>query len=377
MKGISMRNSLGKIVIFLLTLSMLWAEDFGYHIQVDNPHPYIKEPILLTLELNQTNPDIVLFFNFDIQKSDQYSFARLDTIEEDNHHNTRIKYLYRIYPLHDGAIDIAFHLIKKVTSDESVAYSYSGDRDNVKTLVTQDTPITLPPLHLEVNPLPKDTLLVGDFSLNYQLKNHQANAHEPLPFQVTIEGVGYPPLLDTLLPKEGNFTRFTESPLVHSQNGKHKILYPMALSHTKSFTLSPIVIKAFNPKTEKIYALKIPKQRFEIAEVITSDLVDQEENPMRLASDDWSWIGTLLGYIVVFGAGYLTAFSLKWRKKSPPLKKTPLQIKIDNCQDKKALLQLLIATDGQRFLSTIERLERAIYQGEKINLRSLKEELSN
>jgi hypothetical protein len=370
-----MKNSLGKVIIFLLMLSVLYAEDFSYEIKVDNQTPYQKEGIVLSLELNQTNPDIVLFFNFDIKKSEDYDFTRLDSIENDTHHDVHVKYLYLLYSLKSGNVNIEFNLIKKVTNDESIAYSYSGDRDNVKGLVTQDTKITLPPLHLEVKSLPKGTLLVGDFKLKESIKQYHAKAYEPIPFNITFIGEGFPPLVDPILPKEGNFTRFTEKPEVHSRATKtgyqNRIIYPMALSHTENFTLNPILFKSFNPKTEKSYMLTIPTQHFEIKKVAVTELVDRENSPSTQKTD-WSWIGELFSYLLVFIAGYITATSLKWQRKKSPKEPTSLEIKIKKSKDKKELLQLLLASQDKKFASTIEELERGLYHGKKINFNILK-----
>ena len=78
---------------------MLNAEDFTYTFNVDKPSPYVKEAVLLTLNLNQTNPDVVMLFNLDLVKSDAYTFQRLDIKETDNYHNTNVEYVYLIYPL--------------------------------------------------------------------------------------------------------------------------------------------------------------------------------------------------------------------------------------------------------------------------------------
>ncbi|MBT8347918.1 MAG: hypothetical protein HKP62_00530, partial [Sulfurovum sp.] len=331
----------------------------------------------LTLDLNQTNHDVVLLFNFSIDKSEDYTFQRLDIKETDSYHNAKIHYVYLIYPLKSGDVNITFNLVKKVTTDDSVAYSFSGDRDNVKGLVTTDTLINLPPLQLKVKALPEGTALVGDFALTHDIKKHQAKAYEPLPFQVSIKGKGYPPLLDSLLPKEGNFTRFTEKPIVKSittPNGTQStVIYPMALSHSQSFTLSPIVIKAFDPQTEKIYTLEVPSQQFDIQEVAAHSLVDRVDSPDVL-KEDWSWLSTLLGYIVVFSAGYLTALSWKWKKKQSQKASHPLIQKIQSCKDEKALLQVLIAADSTRFTSSIEKLESSLYGNGKINLNKVKQE---
>ncbi len=380
-KDIYVKHNLGKrsLHLFFLFLSFLTlqAEDFTYTFNVDQPAPYVKEPIILTLDLNQTNHDVVMLFNFNINKSEDYTFQRLDIRETDTHHNARIHYVYLLYPLKSGDINITFNLIKKVTTDESLAYSFSGDRDNVKTLVTTDTQIDLPPLQFKVKPLPEGTVLVGDFALTYAIKKHQAKAYEPLPFQVSIKGKGFPPLIETLLPKEGNFTRFTEKPIVKSvvtrKGTQSTVTYPMALSHDKSFTLSPIVLKAFDPKREKSYTLDIPSQQFDIEQVDTHRLVDTVDAP-DIAKEDWSWLSTLLGYIVAFFAGYITALSWKWNKKKRQKENHPLIQKIRNCKDEKALLQVLIAADNTHFTSSIEKLEAFLYGNGKINFNKVKQD---
>ncbi len=376
-----MKHNLGKrsLHLFFLLLSFLslQAEDFTYTFNLDQPSPYVKEPIILTLDLNQTNHDVVMLFNFTINNSEDYTFQRLDIRETESYHDLKIHYVYLIYPLKSGDINITFNLVKKITTDESLAYSFSGDRDNVKTLVTKDTEIDLPPLQLRVKPLPEGTVLVGDFALNYEIKTHQAKAYEPLPFQVSIKGKGYPPLLETLLPKEGNFTRFTEKPIVKSvasTGGTYStVTYPMALSHNQSFTLSPIMLKAFDPKREKSYTLDIPSQHFDIEQVESSHLVDTVDAP-DIAKEDWSWLSSLLGYIVAFFAGYMTSFSWRWSKKKREKENHPLIQKIRNCKDEKALLQVLIAADHSDFSSSIEKLEDSLYGNGKINLNKVKQE---
>ncbi len=379
-KDIYVKNNLGKIplhlFIFFLSFITLQAEDFTYTFNTDHPTPYVKEPVVLTLDLNQTNHDVVLLFNFSINKSEDYTFQRLDIKETDSYHNAKIHYVYLIYPLKSGDINITFSLLKKVTTDDSVAYSFSGDRDNVKGLVTTDTHINLSPLQLKVKALPEGTALVGDFTLTYDIKEHQAKAYEPLPFQVSIKGEGYPPLVDTLLPQEGNFTRFTEKPIVKSiatkKGTQSTVTYPMALSHHQSFTLSPIVLKAFDPKREKSYTLEVPSQHFDIQQVAAHSLVDKVDSP-DILREDWSWLSAFLGYIVVFSAGYLTALSWKWKKRQINKENHPLIQKIQSCKDEKALLQVLIAANNKRFTSSIEKLESSLYGNGKINFNKVKQ----
>jgi len=377
-----MKNSLGKLFLVLLCTLWLDAEDFKHHFTLNNTSPYVKEAVIMTLDLNQTNRDKVLFFHFALKKSPDYEFHRLNVKETEEHHTAQVHYEYLIYPLRSGEIQLHFDLIQKATTEENLAYSFSGDRDNVKGLTTVDTQIELSPLTLKVKALPEGTSLVGDFSLTHSLKKNKAKAYEPLPFQVTIKGSGYPPLLKDLLPKNNHFTLFKEKPIVNavnnSQGTRSTVIYPMALSHSKSFDLEPIVIKAFNPKTQKSYKLKVPEQHFNISKVDVKSLVDKIDSPKPLESD-WSWLTTiltsLLSYLVVFGAGYLTAISLKWKKKSTAQTSHPLKEKIEACKDEKALLQLLMAADSKAYASSIEKLEKGLYGNGKINFNNVKQEI--
>ena len=376
-----MKHNLGKLLFLFIGVIYLNASDFDYSIHADKHIPYVKEAVILTVDVNQTNHDIVLLFDFDLVKSEYYTFQRIDSKEVDAYHDVQIQYTYLIYPLKEGTVNIHFQLIQKATTDESVAYSFSGDRDNVKGLVTKDTDISLPPLTLQVKPLPLGTQIVGDFDLNFKIKTLEAKAHEPLPLQVTLKGLGYPPLLQNLLPHDSNFTRFSENPIVTSlatdKGTQSTVVYPMALSHDKSFTLSPIVIKAFNPTLEKSYSLTVPKQHFNIVEVDRSTLIDKVDSPKPF-NVDWSWVQTLFGYLVVFAAGYLSALSWKWTKrhhqKQNHKEHHPFIEKIENAKNEKELLQILMSKESKDFTSCIEKLEASIYGDTPIKLKHIKKE---
>lgn len=377
-----MKPHLGNIYLFfmLLFVSSLHAADFTYAVKIDNTEPYVKEGVLLTFDVNQTNHNIVLLFDFDLEKSEAYSFQRIDIEEVDAYHAAQIRYTYLVYPLKAGEVDIHFRLTQKATTDESVAYSFSGDRDNVKTLETKDSNIAVPPLRLKVKPLPEGTEIVGDFTVNYKVKTLKGKAYEPLPLQVRIQGKGYPPVFDKLLPQEGNFTRFTEAPEVKSvatrKGTQSTVTYPMAVSYDTDFTLPKLDIKAFDPKSKKIYTLFVPAQHFQIEDVNSSLLLDTVNTPG--ASDyDWSWLQGVLNYLLVFTAGFLSAvFYRIGKQKVKVTKHTPysaLKEKVKQSKDLKSLLQVLLSHDVKEFYKTIERVEKTLYGKEKTSLNVLKQ----
>ena len=109
-----MKNNLGnvslRLILFLMSIVILHAEDFSYAFKLDKQSPYVKEPVILTLDLNQTNHDVVMLFNFSIKESKDYTFQRIDIQETDSYHNAKVRYFYLLYPLKAGDINVSFDL---------------------------------------------------------------------------------------------------------------------------------------------------------------------------------------------------------------------------------------------------------------------------
>jgi hypothetical protein len=242
-----------------------------------------------------------------------------------------------------------------------------------------DTPVTVEPVTLHVNPLPKNTQLVGDFSLTYKIKTHEATAYEALPVMIEIKGEGYLPKLDNIVKQNQDYTLFKEQPQIKSvksdQTMFHTVTYHLALSAKKSFTLPAIQLKAFNPVSRKSYILEVPEQNFKVTVVPDERLLDKTDMPMPLGKTDWSWLGTLLGYIVVFTAGFLTAKSVQWQKKEKK-KPSAFSVQVAQADDPKTLLTLLVAEDSQKYAEIIEKLDAHIYGKKSLNLKEIKKELN-
>jgi len=377
------KHSLGKLLLFLLlTYSASYAEDFVYDFHTNTSTPYEKEAVILSVDINQTNPDVVLFFQFDISKSADYRVEQLHSTHHDTPHHAKISSKYLIFPLKSGDINITFNLVKRVTDDAKVSYFFSGDRDDFKKLETADSTIAISPIQLHVKPLPQKgkigkVEMVGDFKLSYEIKKTQAESYEPLPISIVLEGRGYPPVLKNIIPKHEAYTLFNHAPMVEkklSPEGIHyKVIYTLALSATKSFDLPPIRLDAFNPKTGIPYVLSIPSTHFDIKQPRTSHLVDTIDHPSALKAD-FSWVRTLLTYLLVFIAGYLSALSWSWSKKKKETSQHPLVAKITHAKDDKALLQVLISVQNNTFASTVEKIETNLYENTSYPLKKLKQD---
>lgn len=319
-------------------------------------------------------------FDFDIEKSDAYYFVRTGAREEDEHHNMQAKYSYLLYPLKDGDVEVTFHLVQKETTDENVAYSFSGDRDNVKGLVTTDTPIKLQPLHLMVKKLPQEATLVGDFSLEYKLGVKNVEAFEPVALQVTLKGKGYPPhAKEFLISHEGNVTLFRDKPKQNTFISKEFITtithYSLALLSEADFTFSMEPIKVFNPKTQMSYSLKIPHQKIVVKKMSKQNLLDTQDIPAPQKSflDGVSEFSSIVfGYVVVFISGFIGGYFYK-EKYQKDLQKTPsLQQQIKSAKTAKELLQILLLNQNERCKAVVAEVEQVVYRQKSLSLSKLK-----
>lgn len=375
-----MKHTLGRslILCILLIFTFLYAEDFTYNITANKHNVYEKEPILLSVDFTQTNPNIILLFRFQVNPDAHYKVVQLQAKHDDAFHHVRHHNLYEIFPLTTGDINITFSLVKRVTNEAKVRYFSSGDRDDFKKLETTDALITLPAVQLHVKALPKDVKLIGDFKLDYSIDKHSVNAFAPVSWKIHIKGEGYPPLIDNIIPSSSAYKVFTEKPQVKTMSTPEGIIndvtYLFALSAKKSYTLPSIRLKAFSPSTHQPYFLEIPTQHFEVKDVNVSSLVDKTDSP-KPRKTDWSWALTLLRYLLVFSAGFLTALALRWRRKEIRKQAHPLVEKIEEARTEKMLLQVLMShEEGKGFTDVIERLEASLYGNTKTPLKTLKKD---
>ena len=377
MKDTYVKHTLGSSLLFLFAIFMpLYAENFSYDFHVSNPTPYKNEPIRLSVDINQTNPEVVLFFNFAVKASKAYRVDQIDSVQDTTLHHSNIHYLYVLYPLKEGEINVNFDLTERVTDEHKVAYSFSGDRDDFKKLETTDHKVTVPPLHLHAKALPKGTQLVGNFKISSEIRQHQAEAYEPINIKIVISGEGYPPVLDHIFPHDGNITFFRQPPVIKriptKKSIKYQVTYTMAVSHNKSFTLAAVALHAFDPLTETSYLLEIPEQHFDIRPEDHSALLDRIDDPSPFHLD-FSWFVSLLEYLLVFAAGYLSAYIVKTKKPHKETEQHPFAEKILSCKDARSLLQVLMAADRQTFSPLIEVLENGLYREGKIDLKKIKQ----
>jgi len=357
-------------LILITILSILTqAKDIDYNFSIDNQTIYQKEPIILDVNITQLNHSEVMLFKFSPQKSDSYKFTQIYFKEDDKYHSLKHEYKYRIYPLKDGNISISFDMIKSVTTDNSVAYAISGDRDNIKSLVKTDTKEDIVPLILNVKPTPKGTDLVGDFKLSYTIDKTTTKSYEPIYLHIELKGKGYLEPFEIIY-KDKKYHIFSQKPKV-TQNS---IVWDYAISAKESFILPKVTLNCFNPKTKQSYKLTIPTKNIEVKNIDSSSLVDKENTPPPFRGIDWSWVGWLFSYIIVFLSGFFMPRDI-FQKRFKRADKS-FDDKIASIKTHKELLKFLLSYNSSKYSKAIKLLERAIYNKESISLDKIKGHVS-
>ena len=367
------------LLFFFFIVNLLWANDVEYSFHVSNKNPYEKEAIFLEVNLTQVEHEKVMLFNFSLQESADYDFHQVGFKEREKYHDLRQEYSYLIYPKKSGEVSLKFNMIKSLTDDDKVAYSISGDRDNVKSLQKEDIVVALKPLHLEVKHIPSDVTLVGDFSLTHTLDKEETDAYDPVNLQVVLKGRGYLSSFELLKENEA-YRLFTQNPKAktfHTQGGTStSLVWDYAISAKESFTLPTVSLKAFNPDTEKVYELGFSSYAVKVNKEDVDSLLDKVDYPARAKGIDWDFWSWFFSYVVVFVAGVLMPRGLFKRKEV--LDKSAedvLSYKIKEAKTHKALLQVLLLENNVKYSMPIKTLEEVVYNKAKKSLSQIKEML--
>ena len=364
---------------FFVLFNILYANDVAYSFHVSNETPYEKEAIFLEVNLTQLDTSKVMLFKFSLKKSEDYVFHQVAFKEHEKYHDLAHQYRYLIYPKISGEVLVQFSMIKSLTDDDKVAYSISGDRDNVKGLQKKDVEVDLKPLLLNVKALPLGMNLVGDFSLVHTLDKKETDAYDPINLSIELKGRGFLSSFDLLKENEA-YRLFTQSPKVktfHTESGSaSSIKWDYAISAKESFTLPKVSLKSFNPDTQKIYDLGFPAYGVKVNKVDVDSLLDKVDSPARAKGIDWNFWSGYFSYLLVFVAGWLMPRTLfKRREVLGKSSEDILKVKIKEAKTHKELLKVLLLEDAHGFQNAIKDLESVVYNGENISLDKIKSSL--
>jgi len=310
-KDIPMKNTLGNIILFTLLSIALNANELAeFNLTANKTSPYVKEAVEITFKAHQKERNDVMFFFLTPKKSNDYTIVLLQKeAKELDYHEKEAEFHYLLFPLKSGEIYVDFDFIIKVASDDAVAQVYTGSRDNVKWIETDDTKIVLSPLKLNVKALEKNVDLVGDFTINSKIDKTKAIAYENINLKYNLKGIGFDKFEHEPLEKLQGVEIFQE--IITHNNKATKDGYKIqkefnyALIADKNFTIPSKTLFCYSPKKKHYYQLNTKAYTITIDSLPQSKLIDKREYPQR---EDYSEnFKNFIIYILIFIAGYITA----------------------------------------------------------------------
>lgn len=382
-----MNQGHGRYFFFLILLfveALIGSTDYNYKLSLSKRSLYLKEPLVLTFEINQTDSSKVMFFDFNIVDSKDIFVHRLDKRVDEGYHARKEHYTYLIYPLKTGELSIDFKLLVRRGNDEMLTTAFTGGRYNVKAVETDDRYEAIESEKIEVKPLPVKADLVGRYTVARKVESTRVKSFEPLYIEVTVSGVGYAPDLDSIewMPPVPGVRFFKDKPKIETRYTEEgietKAIFGYALIGEKSYTLPKLRLQAFDTKEKKAYNIVLEALNIDVMAVKSSILLDEKSVPPPI-EPPFESVKRFILYILIFAAGWISAIlAMKFKTLLPsPTLEDEWRGIVKSCSDPKDLLKLLLKKDPSRYKDYIERLERSIYEGEKIDMKALKREVLN
>jgi len=206
-------------------------------------------------------------------------------------------------------------------------------------------------LTLEVEKLPGDTKLVGEFSIALEVEGREVESSRALKAEIVIEGFGNFEDILLEIPSVFGVNIFTD---------EHRLYEIGSDRHTRwEQTITFVGVNDFSiPSIELTYLdLRAKAVKSVVTEAVFIDVKEDQPityEPVVEAEDDQTFRWYLLGFIGVVGFLILL---LKYVKRRGSVKKVSFR-------DEKAVLRLLLGhRDDEGVMSIIEALEASIYEG--------------
>lgn len=117
-------------------------------------------------------------------------------------------------------------------------------------------------LTLEVNALPQGIEVIGDYTLQTQIKRRKTDTGEVIKFEITLQGEGNLKNLNALKLEIAGVTVYEKKSQM-SKDSQKKVFEIVA---QKSFTIAPIGLKYFNENRKKVEYLLSPSYKIKINE---------------------------------------------------------------------------------------------------------------
>ncbi|NPA29795.1 MAG: protein BatD [Epsilonproteobacteria bacterium] len=374
-----MRRVPGRVWLFWLALGVrLFSADFQYTLTLQKQSAYVHEPVLVTLDVWQTDAKGIVYFDFDLLKNPAYRAHFLYKKRVRGAEGKRVRFAYLLFAERAGEVAVSGRLVLKRTTESRLRHNNTGEPVKAKAIDTTDTAYRLPPAHLTVRALPADVPLVGEFSMAVLSGAKSVTAGEPIYVTIRVQGVGYVKKRWRPNLKIDGVRLFADTPRISRRYTREGLRYEARFSYAllakRPFKVPALRTQAFSYRRRALYTLQTPPVPIGVTRP-KGEPVDPYTKPASIY-EQIARLQRLALYGVIFLGGYLTALLVgRWRRLERPAKEPEtLEREIAEAKGAKELLYLLARNDPRRFAEVICKLERGVYRKERVEFNALKKE---
>jgi hypothetical protein len=233
-------------------------------------------------------------------------------------------------------------------------------------------------LDIDVKELPKGVDIVGDFKISASLDKLEAAPNDAINLTLKISGSGNFEDIGSLKPFVDGVNIFEEDATINAQivNGEYVGVWQqkMAFVSEHDYTIPPIELKYFNPKTKNIVTIATKALHVKIKgrakakekplkiersekqnEIVNVEMREQNSQPSYL------WIISLIGGIIL---GVLLML-IPWKR----FKKEDDNLNSVNIRDEKSVLNFLLNhIEDEEAFGMLKLLEAKLYEGKTVNI---------
>jgi len=380
-KDILMKKNLGKVglLLFLLQTLLFGTQLATYTLSSNKDTLVLKEPLIITFEVEQKDKTDNMFFSLTPKKSPDYEIKLLKSLTNDTQtHHSKAVFTYILFPLKAKKLLVTFDFSIQTASDGALAQSYVDDHDGSKAIQKAMHHIALNGLAIKVNKTPNNVDFFGDFTLQAKLDKTKVSAYEDVNIIYTLKGEGYKNQKKDFLPKIMGVTAFHDAHNIYAKLTKKgyntKRVYTYALSATKDFTIPAQSLRAYSFTKHKLYTLNTASHLIHVRQIDSNSLLDKKDAPEQENLFRIENIKKFFIYAMIFIFGFITAKLTEFQF----IKKE----KIDKFQDikeaktvKELLLILINNYRNFEIKDFVQQLEEIEYKQSSQSLQDVKKEI--
>jgi hypothetical protein len=366
-----MRNLGNYLLILTIALILpLQAADqnttFTFKMQINKHEVYLGEPVKLTftfqypidLQIAEANFAPPTFHDLWVKTG-----KNVPNRIKNGYHIYKLDYL--ITPQRAGTIEIE-------PARMDIGILKTKERNTLRFDRVKWKSIFSNALKLTVKPLPDDTQLFGDYSLETKIDKNSTKANEPVHLTVTVKGSGNVEEIPDFEIKTEHAVVYSDKPVIKTgfEKGVSKGTFTQkfAFVSDRNFTIPALSLTYFDSQSKTVKTIKTEPIAITVQNATANKAASHLEKGQEVSSQTYQpldktlWI---ISIIAAFVAGILLTLLFKRSKITVSKEHRNIEEQIKKAKNDKTLLQILLpyASENKKIAQIVSQLEENLYEG--------------